>query len=443
MNAPLTIDMIEATRLTREGRLEEAMAVIRGALEGPPLPGASTGFPGGGRVGSAQPAPRIIDMTPPPAATGGAWTAPRSGEARAPGLRVGAGKPRAPADRLGFPNRMGRFTQAEGRPGLAWPASRPAAGPVPPGARFEERAFANVAGRRAYKLYIPSGYAGRAAPLVVMLHGCTQSPDDFAAGTRMNRLAQEHGFLVAYPAQCASANASKCWNWFSPGDQRREEGEPSLIAGITLQVIGEFAVDRGRVYVAGLSAGGAAAVVLGAAYPDLYAAVGVHSGLALGAAGDLPSALAAMRRGGPPAAWKPDRRGGSGAAVATIVFHGDRDTVVNPLNGDQVIAQSKAAATLKTTTSRGQAPGGIRYTRTVQADESGRPMLEHWALHGAGHAWSGGSLAGSYTEPRGPDASREMIRFFFQHTNRVARAGCGARADVMPIGCRASLPPLG
>jgi poly(hydroxyalkanoate) depolymerase family esterase len=246
-------------------------------------------------------------------------------------------------------------------------------------------------------------------PLVVMLHGCTQSPDDFAAGTQMNELAEEQTLLVAYPAQAQSANVSKCWNWFNAADQQRDQGEPSLIAGITRQIMRDFAVTPGQVYVAGLSAGGAAAAIMGSAYPDLYAAVGVHSGLACGAARDMPSAFAAMRQGGAP------HQGEARQPVPTIVFHGDRDTTVNPINGDQVATQSKAGSDLRTTVSRGQASGGINYTRTVACDDNGHPMLEHWVLHGAGHAWSGGSPSGSYTEPRGPDASREMMRFFLEH----------------------------
>jgi len=246
-------------------------------------------------------------------------------------------------------------------------------------------------------------------PLVVMLHGCTQSPDDFAAGTQMNELAEEQTFLVAYPAQAQSANVSKCWNWFNAGDQQRDRGEPSLIAGITRQIMRDFSVEPGRIYVAGLSAGGAAAAIMGSAYPDLYAAVGVHSGLACGAARDMPSAFAAMRQGGTL------HHSGTNQLVPTIVFHGDRDTTVNPVNGDQVIAQSKASSDLRTTVSRGQSPGGVGYTRTVGCDDSGHPMLEHWVLHGAGHAWSGGSATGSYTEPHGPEASREMMRFFLEH----------------------------
>ena len=159
---------------------------------------------------------------------------------------------------------------------------------------------------------------------------------------------------------------------------------------------------------------------MGAAYPVLYAAIGVHSGLACGAAHDMPSAFAAMKQGGSPTAKGSRRRGGSGSSVPTIVFHGDQDTTVNPVNGDQVIAQSKAAADLRSKVSRGESAGGMSYTCTIQVDDSGRPMLEQWVLHGAGHAWSGGSAAGSYTEPRGPDASREMMRFFLQHAAAAA-----------------------
>jgi poly(hydroxyalkanoate) depolymerase family esterase len=252
-----------------------------------------------------------------------------------------------------------------------------------------------------------------------MLHGCTQSPDDFAAGTRMNLIAEEQTCLVVYPAQPVAANAARCWNWFRPGDQRRGQGEPSLIAGITQQVMRDYAVDPQRVYIGGLSAGGAAAAVMGATYPDLYAAIGVHSGLACGAAVDIPSAFAAMRQGGSGAARSGDLSAEPGLDVPTIVFHGDQDNTVHPRNGDHVIAQRKTA-TLQKTIHRGQAPGGHAYTRTIHADATGRAMLEHWEIHCAGHAWSGGSTAGSYTDPHGPDAAREMLRFFLEHRNRPA-----------------------
>jgi len=295
----------------------------------------------------------------------------------------------------------------------------PAASPdLAPGGQFIELVYHNAAGRRAYKLYIPSGYRGQPVPLVVMLHGCTQSPDDFAAGTRMNVMAEGQTCLIVYPAQPSNANPAKCWNWFRPADQRRDHGEPSLIAGITRQVMRDYCVDRRRVYVGGLSAGAAAAAIMGATYPDLYAAIGVHSGLACGAASDLPSAFAAMQQGESKASSTfgdmsavPQHR----PSVPTIVFHGDSDATVNPRNGDHVIAQSKGSTSVKSEVHRGRIAGGHSYTRTIHIDGNGRAILEHWEIHGAGHAWSGGSPAGSYTDPRGPDAAKEMLRFFLEH----------------------------
>jgi poly(hydroxyalkanoate) depolymerase family esterase len=226
---------------------------------------------------------------------------------------------------------------------------------------------------------------------------------------------------VAYPEQSAAANASKCWNWFNAGDQQRDRGEPALIAGITRQIMRDYAVDPRRVYVAGLSAGAAAADVMGATYPDLYAAVGVHSGLACGSASDLPSAFSAMRLADASSARPANRRAGSDGReiVPTIVFHGDQDGTVHPRNGDRVIAQAAVTAgTMTERAERGQVPGGLAYTRRTHTDATGRTLLEQWVVHGLGHAWSGGSPAGSYTDPRGPDATREMIRFFLEQAPR-------------------------
>jgi poly(hydroxyalkanoate) depolymerase family esterase len=283
---------------------------------------------------------------------------------------------------------------------------------VPEGTRFVEGTFSNAAGSRTYKLFVPSHSQGQQFPLVVMLHGCTQSPDDFAAGTRMNTAAEEYDCFVIYPEQATSANHSKCWNWFNATDQNRDQGEPSLIAGITRQVMNEYNIDAKRVYVAGLSAGGAAAAIMGATYPDLYAAVGVHSGLACGAARDLPSALMAMKQGGHAGAFSSTGR--ERIAVPTIVFHGDNDKTVHPRNGDQVLASSVDGfdKDLVIVTERGSASGGHAYSRTTHADPNGAILFEQWSIHGAGHAWSGGSPSGSYTDPRGPDATREMLRFF-------------------------------
>ena len=312
-------EMIEATRLTRAGRLADAAMLLQRLLRGE-KPGTSPGPARGDGL-------RVIDLAPVPEAVtdSSALSGPRHPDRRE-GSATGAFSPRA----------AGRGAQAEGtaRSGLRetlrdlaarvgpaggepWarramrPSPAPIPAPLPDGAAFVTASFTNQAGTRSYKLYLPSGRAGQPLPLVVMLHGCTQSPDDFAAGTRMNALAEKHGCLVAYPAQPAAANASKCWNWFSPDDQQRGRGEPSLIAGITRQIMRDHPVDPRRVYVAGLSAGGAAAAILGATYPDLYAAIGVHSGLAWRAASDLPSALAAMREGGASA----ERGAGNGAAT--------------------------------------------------------------------------------------------------------------------------------
>ncbi len=276
--------------------------------------------------------------------------------------------------------------------------------PPDPG-QFLAASFTNQAGTRPYRLYVPSGYDGTPVPLIIMLHGCMQTPEDFAAGTRMNAAAEEMMCLVAYPGQTEMANHSRCWNWFSLDDQRRDHGEPSLIAGVTRDVMARYAVDGRRVYVAGLSAGGAEAAIMGARYPDLYAAIGVHSGLACGAARDLGSAFAAMREG---------HAGQGHRLIPAIVFHGDRDSTVHPANADAVIAQSMPEARRDVEVAKGRVPGGHAYTRTTYGGQEGQ-VLEQWLVHGGGHGWMGGSLAGSFTDPQGPDATREMLRFFLDH----------------------------
>ncbi len=393
MNAFSKIDMAEVTRLTRVGKLAEAMALLQGHS------GTGGAQPYSG--GNPPPADRLPAPSP-----GGVWTAPAQSN-RGPGSLAGpphlAEMVSALRNRLPSAGSFSRLGEGIGR------ARAPIR--VADGARFEERLFSNNAGSRTYKVYVPSGYRGQALPLVVMLHGCTQDPDDFAAGTRMNELAEEQTFLVAYPSQPASANMNRCWNWFNPGDQQRDAGEPSLIAGIALQVVEEFAADRTRIYVAGLSAGGAAAANMAATYPDVFAAAGVHSGLACGAARDMPSAFAAMGGGG----TFPTR--GDGRMAPTIVFHGDADRTVNPVNGDHVVAQAKPDVAMDMVVTQGETPAGMAFTRKAQLDSAGREVVVQWILHGAGHAWSGGSLEGSYTDPRGPDASREMMRFFLTHVN--------------------------
>lgn len=285
--------------------------------------------------------------------------------------------------------------------------NRPSSAPAHPSApgRFVDGQHVCGAGRRAYKLYIPAQPAQRPPALIVMLHGCTQDPDDFATGTAMNALAEEHGCLVLYPAQDRGANRNGCWNWFETAHQGGGKGEPSIIAAMTRQVMAEHGVDASRVYVAGLSAGGAMAAILGAEYPDLFAAVGVHSGLPAGSARDLVTGLKAMRE---PGRAKKLREG-----VPIIVFHGDADHLVDKGNGEAVLEQFlKAQPARLRRHSEAHDHAGRRCTRSTWLDEAGRTRAEYWQLHGAGHAWSGGNAAGSHTDATGPSASAEMLRFF-------------------------------
>ncbi len=316
-------------------------------------------------------------------------------------------------------------------------------------ARFSESSFTGAPGTRSFKLFEPAGFEGRALPLVVMLHGCTQNADDFAAGTRMNALAQERGLFVLYPEQAPRSNAHKCWNWFVPGDQRRGHGEPALLAGMVRHVMATHAIDADRVYVAGLSAGGAMAAILAREYPDLFAAAGVHSGLPPGAAHDVASAFTAMQSGitvapakwnsmtaeparAPLAAWPSiaPRESKAGAEAAEgaplIVFHGDADGTVNAVNGAHVIEAALGTGAWQANRDDGppggSAQGGRGYTRTLYRAADASPdapsRAEHWVVHGAAHAWSGGDASGSFTDGAGPDASREMLRFFAEHPRR-------------------------
>jgi len=365
-SAPFQAAMAEATRLTRAGDLKGATALIQHALNGQPTadwPEASQG-------------PLL--------------------EAAAPTAAPTAGKP---------------FAAAGWSPPQVARRRRPVPLDVPQGARWLAGSYENPFGSRDYRLYVPSRHAGGKVPLVVMLHGCTQDPEDFARGTGMNRLAEETGFLVAYPAQSGAANPSRCWNWFQPTDQERARGEPSLVAGITSKIIAEHHLDPARVYVAGLSAGGATAAILAATYPDLYAASGVHSGLPKGAARDVASAFAAMRQ---PIQGDLPRPGGR--LVPTIVFHGEADRTVAAANGRTIVRHAlEAGPPARPVIEVLKVPGGHGYTRTRHVAADGRCLIEHWAVDGLGHAWSGGHAAGSYTDPKGPDASRAMLRFFLDH----------------------------
>jgi len=406
MNDRFSQWMADAAQSTHAGRLAQATETIQRALRDAGL------VPTGAHSGPG-PAPRAT----PPAQAAPGW--------------VLDGLTRVIDD---GPHPAGRPSGTAAGDGASWAGAAGSANAGGAGERWLRDSFSHRGRTLAYRLYLPPETAGTAAataagaprPLVVMLHGCTQNADDFAAGTQMNRLARDHGVVVLYPEQTQRDNAQKCWNWFKPQHQQRGRGEPAALVALVQAVCAAHAVDPARIYVAGLSAGGAMADILGQCYPDVFAAVGVHSGLPQGAAADVASALAVMRNG--QAAAQP--RGGAGlprAAVPTIVFHGDADTTVHVRNGAAIAragslaadaAQGAAGRQGACEATQGRSSRGERHTRTVYTDAGGGATVEYWTLHGAGHAWSGGSAAGTYTHPGGVDASAEMFRFFLQHARK-------------------------
>jgi poly(hydroxyalkanoate) depolymerase family esterase len=363
MNDSFQALMQEATRLTKSGRLTEATQVIQ----------------------------RAMNRAAPVAAQTAAFEAAKFSEADVIDGCVRELDPemKAPCD------------------------ASPAPSSSPSVESFIAGEFVRGTQRHGYKLYSPlQQESGAVLPLVVMLHGCTQNPDDFALGTGMNAAARvsenSPGFYVLYPSQPRGVNAQGCWHWFERAHQQRGQGEPGWIAELTQQVLATHRIDPTRVYIAGLSAGGAMAAVVADAYPEVFAAVGIHSGLPVGAASNLTQALTAMKRGSSTAAQHRP------TSTPSIVFHGDQDRTVHAVNAQSLVAAATLNAHCTVQTETGQSEFGQKFTRSVYSTPSS-VQAEHWQLHGAGHAWSGGSPEGSYTDPRGTDATKEMLRFFAQH----------------------------
>jgi poly(hydroxyalkanoate) depolymerase family esterase len=408
-------ELFKATGLTKRGHMMEATRVIQNAL------------------GLAKATPAPVKKAAPTSGTVPTWAPGIDTSVSDVPFRETLKKPPANEPAFRAPHAL-----KDDAPAVEAPAARPApAAPTakPRPASFTELSFRSGNTSHAYRLYTPSNAPAADSardqsnllPLVVLLHGCKQDAADFALGTGMNELAETEKCLVLYPEQSSSANSMRCWNWFEATHQARDSGEPKMLAALIHKVIKTHGADPSRVYIAGLSAGGAMAAIMAGLFPEMFAAVGVHSGLPPGAANNVISAFSAMRSG----ASKPKSSGGAaanddsdGIVMPTIVFHGSADQTVNPDNGDQITeaalaALKSAGLQLKRVEQSEDSPGtssGRRdTTRTIYSTADGKSFAEHWAIGSGPHAWSGGDAAGSYTDPHGPSASQAMVEFFLQH----------------------------
>lgn len=372
MTTDFAAAMRRATGLTRAFDLSGATKVIQEALAGKPT--------------SATAPLDLPTLTPPQ------HTAPEPSTPKTLGSRI-----LRPLSEVVRTLKEGRATV------LYAPQARRPAPAVPAGAQFVARSFTGRDGSRQFKLFIPE-----AAPrgLIVMLHGCKQNPDDFAVGTKMNEVAARNNLLVAYPSQTNSANAGGCWNWFAPAHQMRDRGEPSILAGMTRELMHEFGLEREQVFVAGLSAGGAMAAVMLETYPDLFSGAGIHSGLAYRSANDVMSAFAAMRGDATRVAVGATVKHPYSARV--IIFHGDADSTVHPRNARRILTE-RVDPNWAVIKAMGET-NGQKFVQEVFTH--GDNVVELWSVTGAGHAWSGGDPLGSYASANGPNASSEIVRFF-------------------------------
>lgn len=403
--------MLKATRLTGKGQLMDATRMIQRALASlNPLPANQTA-----NQPFAEPDARPVA----PFTSREAVNDPDIIDVEAYDITPRRQAPTVPVDQP--------ETARPAPPSAGAEPSKPvAASPVDQARRpsaFTEGSIQFKGDHYPYRLYLPAGpstgaaTAGAAMPLVVLLHGCKQDALDFSKGTGMNVLADQQQFAVLYPQQIAKANAGSCWNWFETEHQSRS-GEPGMIAALVKKMLEAdhdgLRIDANRVYIAGLSAGGAMATITAGLYPELFAAVGVHSGLPAGSANSMIGAFSAMRRGssaGEPAA----------NAIPTIVFHGAQDQTVHPDNGEHISASALAAlkksgVAFEKTETKVSSKGDKPAHRVVYQDASGKPLVEHWQVSNGGHAWFGGASAGSYTDPQAPSASQAMVAFFMQHS---------------------------
>lgn len=399
MKFPITTAMRRAAKLTRAGKPVSATSAMQKAIGAAMIKPALTSMGAMANLTTGAPKtakkPRKAAVQKPRA-----QTTPR---VSARDRRLGTVLKHLQTARAWMPRRL----SASG----AIHTSEPPA--VPQGAQYLQRAHTCTAGSRDFTLYLPTKQSVPPKGLIVMLHGCTQTPDDFARGTNMNAVAQKHGLAVAYPAQTDSHNARSCWNWFTPTSQARGAGEPAILASLAGELMQEFGLDRTQVFVAGLSAGGAMAEILVNSYPDVFSAAGVHSGLPRGAATSVMSALSAMRSGGETV--KASRRkkkspSDKDESVRRIIFHGDDDATVHPSNAAQIAIGAVGAR--KPVQFSPKTAAGRAYTRSEYRAPDGSVDVELWQIKGAGHAWSGGKTSGSFTDPAGPNASAEMVRFF-------------------------------
>lgn len=405
MNEDFAAAMRRATLSVRARDPLEATAIIQSALAGPGQPGAGNSTPKrADRIAPpklALPSPSAGPTRPARASRAAHATDVQPGRPKRARMPLGETLRRLRTGRLAMG--LSALPDAPSMPGGKMPD-------VAEGARYLSRSFACPAGTRAYRLYVPACQPAALRGLVVMLHGCKQSPDDFALGTRMNEVAERYRLLVAYPAQGGGDNASACWNWFDPNHQSRGTGEPAILAGLTRNLAEEFAIAPGKVMVAGLSAGGAMAAVMAETYPELYGAVGIHSGLAYGSASDVASAFAAMSGQGAVGSGNAIPPAGT-AHPRTIVFHGTADRTVVPANAERIAHAHRDRSPGESRSESGGTRDGRRYSRTRVEDAEGLASLELWLIEETGHAWSGGHPRGSFTDPGGPDASSEMVRF--------------------------------